>query len=415
MTAMRLRLLSYGLHMAVGVALATLIACSSLSESTLADRNGPGSSGAEGQDSASPSANNPGSDAGQGAPTGSGLVIVHSAAFPSFRLCFSKHPELRPQPDSKVMPEANVVGVEVGSAVRIEGIDNPGKVYVIHRKNAALTIGGPDEPNCGQLICEGTITGPKCLDVNQQYYVAGEINESVGKNRVDALTISGCGSGGVLSNIRGFDPVDPNKGFDPANCGTGWDSVKGNLQPRIVQLTPTATTADDSRLPIQVMHVSEWLDNAKKGGTLEVTFGKFTEDDKPLKDPVEANPPLFKPGTQKTLLVDQKVETLYGEQGFRIAMRNSPTVFSGDQSLAKIQELSSPSDVPNQYYKAATNYALLLLGDPNMKPTTGGNPNPYFDERRAVHLLAVPILEPKSAETDGGTSSEGGSTTGDGG
>jgi hypothetical protein len=412
MTAMRLRLLSYGLHTAVGVALATLIACSSLSESTLADRNNPGSSGAEGQDSASPSANNPGSDAGQGAPTGSGLVIVHSAAFPSFRLCFSKHPDLRPQPDSTVMPEANVVGVEVGSAVRINGMTNPGTVYVIHRKLAALTIGGPDEPTCGQLICT---SGPKCLEENSQYWRAGELADSLGKERVDALAITGCGGSGVLFNIKGFDPVDPNKGFDSANCGAGWDSLKGNLQSRVLQLTPTNSTANDSTLPIQVMHVTEWLDNAKKTGTLEVTFGKFSQDDKPLSDLVQSNPPLFKPGTQKTLAVNQKDEALYGQSGFRIAIRNSPTVFYADQSLATIQELSAPSDVPSQYYKAATNYALLLLGDPNMKPSNNGNPNPNYDERRAVHLLAVPILEPKSAEGDAGTGEGGTTSTGDGG
>ena len=33
-----------------------------------------------------------------------------------------------------------------------------------------------------------------------------------------------------------------------------------------------------------------------------------------------------------------------------------------DQSLANVQELSSPQDLPGPYYKAGKSYALLLLG-----------------------------------------------------
>src|SRR5688572_20747864 len=120
MTSAQLQLLSIGARAAVGVVLATLVACASMSSSLMADEGSSGGTGQDGGGSNSPNANNPPpSDAGQGAPTGSGVVVVHSAAFPSFRLCFSNHLGLRPQPDSTVMPEANLVGVEVGSAVRI--------------------------------------------------------------------------------------------------------------------------------------------------------------------------------------------------------------------------------------------------------------------------------------------------------
>jgi hypothetical protein len=67
-----------------------------------------------------------------------------------------------------------------------------------------------------------------------------------------------------------------------------------------------------------------------------------------------------------------------------------------DESLARIQSLSSPRDVPPTYYAAASNYALLLLGDPNAKLADGGADT---DDRRRLHFLAVPVIEPK---TDGG-------------
>ena len=47
------------------------------------------------------------------------------------------------------------------------------------------------------------------------------------------------------------------------------------------------------------------------------------------------------------------------------------------------------------YYRSASNYALLLLGDPTHKPKlAGGGDNPAYNPRRALHILAVPVLDP---------------------
>jgi hypothetical protein len=70
-----------------------------------------------------------------------------------------------------------------------------------------------------------------------------------------------------------------------------------------------------------------------------------------------------------------------------------------DESLARIQKLSSPRDLPPTYYAAASNYALLLLGDPSATVLDGGP----SDDRRGLHFLAVPVIDPKDdAGTDGG-------------
>ena len=68
-----------------------------------------------------------------------------------------------------------------------------------------------------------------------------------------------------------------------------------------------------------------------------------------------------------------------------------------------MQQLSAPQTVPTDYYLAASNYALLLLGDPRIARTyADGGANPGYDRRRAVHLLAVPV---KDDVEDAGTPS----------
>src|SRR5262245_40618969 len=97
--------------MGAGILLAS-VACSSMG--TTADfspgGNSPDRKSDSGSGSVAPSATNSG-------PTATGVLLVHAAGFPSFRLCFEHFPDQAPQPDENVMPEANVVGVEVGSLV----------------------------------------------------------------------------------------------------------------------------------------------------------------------------------------------------------------------------------------------------------------------------------------------------------
>jgi hypothetical protein len=341
-----------------------------------------------------------GADSGDFGPpvvgAASGVVILHAAAFPSFRLCFENYPELAPQPDTALMPAANVVGVEVGSVIRIGALESPpGKVYVIDQREVRATPGDPLERKCGALM------GDRSFGVNHKYQVAGEITTPLGVENVDVLAITGCGGGAWLNEL----------GISSSDC-SDWDPTAGSLRARTVPLLPT-NAATDTSLPVQVVHMAPLLESTRDPNTaIEVTFGAIAPNGGlPLGQRVASSPPLFEAGAPTTLAVDQTDEAFFGSRGFRIALRSTAlegdgepvATFFVDQSLAEVQALSSPLTVPTTYYRTASNYALLLLGDPRIERTyTDGGANPTYDARRAVHLLAVPVKEASDAGPNGG-------------
>src|SRR5205823_5022149 len=110
---------------------------------------------------------------------------------------------------------------------------------------------------------------------------------------------------------------------------------------------------------------------------------------------------------------DDKDDAVFAAQGFRVAIRgedagaDAGASFFVDTSLAEVQALSAPRDLPGDYYRAASNYVLLLLGDPSVPPRlVDGGSNPAFDARRGVHLLAVPVVAPNDAGAGGDASPE---------
>ena len=318
----------------------------------------------------------------------SGVVILHAAAFPSFRLCFENYPELPPQPDVALMPAANMVGVEVGSVIRIGSLDRPpGKVYVVDQREVRASPRDPLDRKCGALIAG------RDLVVNRHYQLAGEITTPLGVGQVDLLAITGCGGKSWLDEL----------GASSGDC-TDWEQTEGSLLARTVELVPSVI-ATESTLPVQVIHMSSLLEAKRaQGEAIDVTFGALDSSDggRSLEQTVVANPPLFEAGAPKMLAVDQTSAAMFGTHGFRIALRPvddpagtaDPTFFV-DQSLAEVQELSffAPT-VPTDYYVSASNYALLLVGDPRITPSyADGGANPAYDRRRAVHLLAVPVKD----------------------
>ena len=132
---------------ALPLLVAAAVACGDMSESASSGTSGDGDGGGADAGFGSDAAAVPGVGAA------SGVVILHAAAFPSFRLCFENYPELPPQPDVALMPAANVVGVEVGSVIRIGSLDRPpGKVYVIDQRDVRATPRDPLDRKCGALI-----------------------------------------------------------------------------------------------------------------------------------------------------------------------------------------------------------------------------------------------------------------------
>ena len=363
------------------VAVGAFVACgedaNDLGEpSTRAPDAGPGSDGGA----------VPSNDAGP-IGTASGVVLLHAASFPAFRLCFENYPGLLPQPDQAVMPRANVVGVEVGSVVRIAPLERrPGKVYAFIQSKLPAPVGDPNGRPCGELLRDPQFTR------NLEYHEAGELTEPLGVDNVAVLGLTGCGGKAIVEAL----------GLDPADCGPQWDVTSGSLLARTLTLFPSVE-ATSSSLPVQLVQMSSVLDRTSAaGGHVDVTFGALDASaGERLEQEVATAPPLFAASDATTLALDQTSEATYGTFGFRIALRpndgGAPS-FSVDQSLAEVQDLSSPQTIPTAYFRAASNYALLLLGDPRVQHTfADGGANPAFDPRRAVHLLAIPVREQPDA------------------
>ena len=350
-------------------------ACSMDGESAMLADGSRGPSGPPGEGRDPPAS---GGDA-PGAPTATGVVIVHSAAFPPFRLCFENSLDLVPQPDSKIMPQANVVGVEVGSVVRIDPLAAPGKVYVIHERAVRF------QPNvtCRELLGGGTAG----LILNGAYHEANRIDTPLGQDRVQVLALTGCGGGPFIEAV----------GATSDSCGPDWDVTSGNLFANVIDLPTTPQGATETSIPVQLVNLAPAIQAQLGSATLEVTFGDLSTAGK-LPTTVASRPPLLEPSQQVNLNVDQTDIQVYGTHGFRIEAveDGGAPKFSFSQSLAAVQDLSSPTDIPTTYYRVASNYALLLTGDPSVPATLDdGAPNP---DRRRVQLLAVPVLDPATID-----------------
>jgi hypothetical protein len=324
-------------------------------------------------------------------PVDNAVILVHAAKSQAFRLCFENELDRRPQPDSQVMPQANVVGVEVGSAVRIGPLSGaPGRIFLF------------EEPLIRALYPQfgGAGVGPTCRQL-----VA---TQGLGNLAVTLGTVTTDLSHGVhLLVVRGCPANTPGNTYSIAECGGGWGPAKSNLA--VTELTLSGyKRPDGSTLPTQVVNLSQALESERAGGQVAITFGDLTAPGASLAS-VAASAPLFGPAVPAApAMLSYASSDLagYDSVGFRVQLTGAdggaPTHLL-DESLARIQKLSSPLDLPPTYYAAASNYALLMLGDPNAVPADGG----AGDDLRSLHFLAVPVIAPKDdAGADGGSTAD---------
>jgi hypothetical protein len=281
--------------------------------------------------------------------------------------------------------------VEIGSVVRIDPLKAPGKIYVINEKAIRSTAGDPTAVKCGTLLGSGS----QSLVLDNDYHVANTISEPLGNGRVHVLAITGCGSKAFLNSL----------GAKEDNCGEGttrpWNTTSGNLEARVIALSTSPVGATKSTLPVQLLHVAPALEAQLGTATLDITFGDLRSAGA-VPQSVASKPKLLATSPAVTLNVDQSNEAVYGNYGFRIGLREADgtTKLTSEQSLAAVQDLSSPNEVPTTYFQTPSSYALLLLGDPRVSATLdGGASNP---DRRYVHLLAVPVLDPSQITADAG-------------
>jgi hypothetical protein len=314
-------------------------------------------------------------------PTDNGVIIVHAGGVGAFRLCFENDLDNLPQPDSTVMPEANVVGVEVGSAVRLPPFKGPpGQVFLFEEaliRGAYPTFGGAGKGSTCRKLLESAATHSLALSVGT---IATDFSHGV-----------------QLAVVRGCTPPTLSRTYTTAECGADYEPSTGNLSITAMTLQPFARN-NTSTLPAQVVHLSQALESARGNQTLKIGFGAGET----ITETIASNPPLFggpNPASPIELSYQPSVTASYATTGFRIALSagGAPDTVVFKQSLAEVQKLSAPRDLPTTYYAQASNYVLLLLGAP-APAADAGDAGPS-DDLRGLHLLAVPVVAPKE---DGG-------------
>jgi hypothetical protein len=346
------------------------------------------------------STTNPGSSGGvaDAAPAplqplrGDGVMLVHAAEFPPLRICFEGRPGAKPIPDAHTMPDANIVGLDIGTGIRLPPIrqtDKLGKVFVIEVDPSRIRSGFDENATCGELICE-VGSGPQCLTAGRDYAVSPtEIDApQLGVDRLTVLAVKGCGNGFQIGQL----------GVDSAECGASWDILAGNVSVQRIENLELSTRAPGV-LPVQLVNLSARLSPAL--GNLEVRYGPLSpvladggaDAGASALEEVATNPPLDVVSAARKLTLPDGDETVYGTRGFVIERKTgSGNAFSVSASLAEVQESSSPLSLPGDYYKSASNYALLLLGDPRAQAA---------NDPRRVHLIAVPMTEPSDPSDAG--------------
>jgi hypothetical protein len=373
----------YGLLAAAAIisAGAASAACGASSESASFGGSGDASGGSSSGAPETPGDAGPTTPAGRAQPS-NGVMLVHAADFPPLRVCFEGRPEAQPIPNATTMPDANIVGLDIGTGIRLAPIQNGdkplGKVFVIEVDPNRIRNGFDESATCGEFICD-VGSGPQCLLRGRDYAEAGTITDtSLGVSRLTVLAVKGCGNGFQIKQI----------GVPEADCGPGYDVLDGNVSITRIDSLELRQRPKGS-LPVQLVNLSSRL--APGLGAVTVTYGALAASDagadagaaglSQVADKPEVDVP--EPTQDLPLAAD---ESVYGTHGFVVDRRTGAgAAFTVKSSLADVQEDSSPLSLPADYYATASNYALLLLGDPRAQ-----QPN---DPRR-VHLIAVPMTDP---------------------
>jgi len=368
---------------AIGAAIACGDSADALSEG--------GSSGSTNLDAAGGSDGGPTgvSDAGATPISANGLVLVHAASFPAFRICFDGTPDEQPIPAADLMPASNIPGLEMGTALRLAPRSRPlGNAY-IYREEIIRNLYFPSPasgPNCANLRKSGSSL--------EYFQVATALPDL--SSGVHLLVLQGCAN----------DTIDPLGSV--ARCGENWTPTAGNLE--LTRISVDAFNRPPSGgIPIQLVQLSHDLDQRARTQLLGLSFGPLdgsapppiVEGMVPFGAPVPDPPASI--ATAQTELADFDTNGVFVTLGAPVDDGGKPVTDAGDagprdvlltQSLADIQRRSSPRSLPPEWFATASSYVVLSVGEIDPKNPDGGP----GDERRGLHLLAVPLAAP-----DGGS------------
>ncbi len=373
---------------------------------------------------------NPSGSGGAGSdPSVSGIIAIHASRnLPAFRLCFPDRSNILPLPDDKLMPNANVVGVDIGAAVHIGsfattlqgssaavGIDGGAYdagstapedggdggagdagvktvdasapsgdvVHVIEEKLARQFYPqGTDAsawPNCGPLV---TVLKQNGYEGHGLYTVQS----------VDALGASSLTSGAPGVNLIVIEGCIPDPTLDAKACGDTFSAALGNLRYRIVPALTTypAASVKPGKFPVQAMLLSPRVKSSVDAmQTVTFTFGRLADN---------TGAPLELDSTHPVPTMPKELDFMAADAGdydsFGFALH-----YAGDaglsQSLATIQSQSSPRDLPQSFYLLPSNFVILIVGDPTAPPSAAG-------PGASLHFLAVPVRDPDTLVDAGG-------------
>jgi hypothetical protein len=326
-------------------------------------------------DSGADGAFTPSTDAGAAGPAVDAVFLVHAAAFPAYRICFEGLGTEQPFPSKDVMPEANVVGVDVGSVVRLPPLGSSvGRVFLYKESDirylyAPASAPGPD--------CKHLATSPSPPPFVTLDALGADLSSGV-----HVLALTGCQAAGL------------DAAANKARCGDTWTAGKGNLALTHLQLLAQARF-DKKELPVQALQLSNALEGEAAGRAIGISFGTLASaPTPPFADDLQLGHPA--PGAAEPLAFDAADASAYADEGFFLSL-GAPADGGVDggarqvlvtQSLAATQRLSDPTALPTDWYGGASSYVLLVVGEPKPMLPDGG---PDGDERRALHLLSVPI------------------------
>ncbi len=372
----RRRLATFAATTAAASALAAIAACASVAdESSLA--TSPDASGF-GPPSSDASA---GFDAGGALPVSEGILVVHGASLPALRLCFTRRRADPPIPLDVIMPESNVVGIDVGAVVRLPNLDGDvGDVVAFPerelRGQLTTTDGGAitSRYSCGDLLDSSTFAasalafGPASADLSRG---------------VSVLALLGCQGSGKDARAS------------KARCGASWTPELGNLEV-VARRIKAEGRASLATLPVQIVQLSPSLDVRATGASLAL---RLEEGDAGVQDEIAAVFALGAPTPQvpRELALPARGALDYGATTLVIDVLR-PTTGSNDggvlrervlaQSLEEIQRLSLPEGLPPAFWSSVSSFLLLSVGE---LVADGELPDAGRDPRSRLHLLAVPL------------------------
>jgi hypothetical protein len=161
----------------------------------------------------------------------------------------------------------------------------------------------------------------------------------------------------------------PDATLTVADCGTGFTQGGGNLGYDIVTTTASAT------IPGQVALVASNRAPAAAGATLVFTNAAGTASD-PLQMPADGS-----------LSSVASFDLPANDAQYDMA---NVTINAGGktytQTLAQVQALSSPRDLPPHFFGLSTSFVFFVVGDPKIDAMTSPT--------QALHVLAVPVIDP---------------------